>query len=323
MLCLCVAIKRERMLKKIFLFAAILNICSFHCFGTVTDENITQMAESYYSAVKSACSGISDSVSKISGVAKSNTVVNSIGTVASGGALAMGIAKERVDSDIEKLMEDLCEIGGCDAEKITNMTDEEIPHLAETLAKIKKLNDDIEREQKQSKKLGNWRTGLMAGNVVTNVVSAVLAGVNKDKSELIQQIQACNQAVKGSADIKRKLQQAGINPIDNPIVGKLNTISSWCGNLDVSNVEKIEKQMGAVMGVSIAGAAVGAAGVATSAAANSDNENDNKKSLNTAANVLSGVGVATGVVGVGLNISMINTAKSIIKQSEGCEEVLK
>lgn len=165
----------------------------------------------------------------------------------------------------------------------------------------------------------------MAGNVATNVASAIIAGVNRDKSDLVQQIQACNEAVKNSAIIKQELQRAGINPLEHPIMQKMDSVNTWCGKLNAADVEQIENKMTAVMGTSIAGAVVGGAGVAVSASANSDKirDGDKEKALNTTANVLSGANVATGLVGVGLNVSMISTARNMIKQSELCEEVLK
>ena len=94
--------------------------------------------------------------------------------------------------------------------------------------------------------------------------------------------------------------------------------------------------MTGVMGTSIAGAVIGVAGTATSAAANSDkymdaenrlllNEQDRKKkdNLNATANVLAGANVATGLVGTGLNVSLVTLAQKLIKQAERCESVFK
>ncbi len=312
------------MLRKMFLSVAIGGLCFSQCFGADSDGDIIRRAESYYSAIQSVCSNVSDSISSVSGVAKANTAVNAIGTAASGGAFAVGIAKSKVDEKVDDLWKELCSLGACDASSIPNMSDEQVLKAASNLSKIRELSTELKSELKKKKSLGNWRTGLMAGNVATNVASAIIAGVNRGKSELVQQIQACNEAVKAGNDMSKELQRAGISPMDNPIVKKLSAVSTWCGNLDINNVEKIEKQMGATMGTSIAGAAIGTAGVAVSAVANSEKVDPNKeKALNTTANVISGVNVAAGVVGMVLNISMINTAKNMIKQSERCEEVLK
>ncbi len=289
-------------------------------YGAESGLDIIQRAEAHYAAVKSACSGISDAVSKVSGIAKANTAVNAVGVATSGGALIAGVTKTTVDADIERLMNELCELGACKAETIKNMDDNQILNVADKLARINELSEQVKEKQEKSKSLGNWRTGLIAGSVATNVASAIISGINRDKSELVQQIEACNLAVSSIKNINMDFQKAGLNPNDNPVIKKLNTIATWCGNLDEKSVEKIEKQMTAVMGTSIAGAAVGTAGVAVSASAKGDKAQD--KTLNNTANVLSGVSVATGAVGIGLNVSMIKTAKDIIKQSERCEEVL-
>lgn len=312
------------MLRKLCCAMAIGGLCFSQCFGADYDSDVIRRAESYYSAIQSVCSNVSDAISSVSGVAKANAVVNAAGTATSAGALAVGLAKNSVDKKVDDLWKELCSLGACDVSSISNMSEENVLKVASNLSKIRELSAEIEAEKKKKKSLGNWRTGLMAGNVATNIASAIIAGVNRDKSELVQQIQACNEAVKAGANMGKELQRAGIGPIDNPIVNKLSAVSTWCGNLDVNNIEKIEKQMGVTMGTSIAGAAIGTAGVVVSAKANSDNVDPKKeKTLNTTANVISGVNIATGVVGIGLNISMINTAKNMIKQSERCEEVLK
>lgn len=312
------------MKRKMFLNTAIVGMCLSPCFGADSNTELIQRAESYYNVIQSVCSNISDSISSVSGVAKANTAVNAIGTATGGGALAVGIVKKDVDEKVDDLWKQLCALGACDANTIPNMSDIQVQQVAANITKIKELKEQLQPELEKKNNLGNWRTGLMAGNVATNVASAIIAGLNRDKSELVQQIQACNEAVRAGANLSRELQNAGISPLETPMISKLNNVTEWCGNLDINNIEKIEKQMTATMGASIAGAAVGTAGVAVSASANSDNVDPNKeKALNTTANVISGVNVATGVVGMGLNISMINTAKNMIKQSERCEEVLK
>jgi hypothetical protein len=55
------------------------------------------------------------------------------------------------------------------------------------------------------------------------------------------------------------------------------------------------------------------------------NEQDRKKkdNLNATANVLAGANVATGLVGTGLNVSLVTLAQKLIKQAERCESVFK
>lgn len=314
-------------MKKIYLTALLLAVSFFECFASENEANLIQRAELYYNTTKTVCSNISDSISQISGVAKANTAISAVGTATGAGALTVGLVKTEVDSRIQDLTEQLCDLGACDSNSIQNMSDEQVLQAATTISEISKISEEIKTKEKQSKTLGDWRTGLIAGNVATNIATAIIAGVNKDKSDLIQQIQACNESVKQTNNIYQELKKAGVNPIVNPIVNKLDSIVTRCVNLSIEDIEEIEKKMTAVMGTSIAGAAIGTAGVTVSASANSAtirNGDENKeKTLNTTANVLSGVGAATSVVGLGLSASMINTAKDMIKQSERCEEVLK
>ena len=286
-------------------------------------------ASQLYSVAQMACSGIADEIGRISGVSTTNAVVGGVGAAAAGGALAVGIAKQNVDAEIERLIEKMCAMGGCDESSIEQMSD--VDFLANVIGPMAEIAQLIEQKKNQSKKLGNWRTGLMVGTIATNVASAIISGVSRDQSELIQQIQACNAAVAALAPYKKRLIAAGVNPIQEPIVNKIDGVATWCQPIDVSDVDKIEKHMTAVMGVSIGGAAIGVAGTATSAAANSDSvRNDDsdtgkqkEKNLNTAANVLAGVNVATGVTEVGLNISLISLSKKLIKQAELCQGALK
>jgi hypothetical protein len=147
------------------------------------------------------------------------------------------------------------------------MTDERFfSNVMQPMAEIVELQKQLDR----SKKLGNWRTGLMAGTVGTNIASAIVSGVNRDQSELVQHIQACNQAIVSAGEMSERLKRAGVSPIDVPVADALGDVGALCGNINTADIEKIEKRMTGVMGTSIAGAVIGVAGTATSAAANSD-----------------------------------------------------
>ena len=179
-------------------------------------------------------------------------------------------------------------------------------------------------------------TGLMAGTVGTNLASAIMSGLNMDQSELVQHITACNDMIKTVSSIELDLKAAGVSPIENPVVKKLSNAKTWCSQIDIKDIEKIEKRMKGVFGTAIAGTAIGAVGVGTSAAANSDkymglknkvtlSEEDKKTehALNTTANVMAGANIATGAVETGLNISLVTLTKKLIEQAQRCEEVLQ
>ena len=313
------------------LFALLCCFIPIISYGAVDD--LIAEAQDTFNVAKMVCSGISDEISKVSNVSKINTAVTGVGTVAAGGALVAGVKKSQEEQEIDRLVEQICNAGGCTPEGVESMSDEDFfNNVIQPMAEIAELQERLER----SKKLGNWRTGLLAGTIGTNVASAIISGVNKNQSELIQHIQACNEAVKSVNNMSNKLKLEGVNPLENPIIKNLSNIGTWCNNINIADIEKIEKRMTGVMGTSIAGAVIGVAGTATSAAANSDKYMDEKKrmnlteqeknkknNLNTAANVMAGTNVVTGAVETGLNISLITLTKKLIRQAEQCEEVFE
>ena len=301
---------------------------------SMADElDVVKNAEQIYEAARITCSGISDEIGKIANISKANTVVTAVGTVASGGALVAGIKKSQEEKRIEELIQTICNNKGCSPEGVKAMSPEQFFTLV-----MQPMSEVVELQQriKKSKNLGNWRTGLMAGTIGTNLASAIMSGLNINQSELVQHISACNEIVKSVPDMESELRKAGINPNEHAVVKKLGNIHTWCNQIDVKDIEKIEKRMKGVMGTSIAGTAIGIVGVGTSAAANSDKYMDTKKkfelseedkkkekALNTTANVMAGANVATGAVETGLNISLISLTKKLMEQASRCEEVLK
>ena len=318
------------MYKKLFAFSL---CCCISLASYGADDDLIVVAQDTFDAARLVCSGISDEISKVSNVSKVNTAVTAVGTVAATGALYAGIKKSQEEKEIDELVEKMCANGGCTAEGVRKMSDAEFFYkVIEPMAEIAELQKRIEK----SKSLGNWRTGLMAGTIGTNVVSAILSGINKNQSDLIQHIQACNEAMVSVNSMADKLRRQGVSPLEYPVVKRLDSIKTWCNNMNVSDVEKIEKRMTGVMGTSIAGAVIGVAGTATSAAANSDKYMDEQKrvrlteqekkkkdNLNTAANIMAGANIVTGAVETGLNISLINLTKKLIKQAEQCEKVFE
>jgi hypothetical protein len=295
-------------------------------------DSIVHEAEQLVQALRVTCSGISDEIAKVGNVSKVNTAVSVAGTAASGGALAAGIMKTREDEEIEQLIAEMCDNGGCTPEGVEAMSDEDFfENVLMPMGRIAELQEKID----QSKKLGNWRTGLMAGTVGTNLASAIIAGLNKDQSDLIQHVTACNEMLNSVSGMETALKVAGVDPFRNPVMKQLRDIRDWCMPIDVSSVEKIEDRMKVVMGTSVAGVAIGAVGVGTSIAANSDKyteaeskigltetEKKKEKALNTTASVMAGVNVVTGAVETGFNISLITLTKKLIEQAERCEKVL-
>ena len=301
---------------------------------SMADESgIIKSAEQIYEAARITCAGISDEIGKVANISKANTAVTGVGTVAAGGALVAGIAKSNEEKEIEKLIAQMCANGGCTKEGVEAMSDEQfLLQVLQPMAQIAELQQRVEK----SKRLGNWRTGLMAGTIGTNLASAIMSGINTDQSDLIQHISACNEIVKSIPDMEMELRKVGVGPMHSPVVKQLSNVRTWCNSIDIKDIEKIEKRMKGVMGTSIAGTAIGVIGVGTSAAANSDkymdtakkvrlSEEDKKKeqALNTTANVMAGANTVAGAVETGLNISLITLTKKLMDQASRCEEVLK
>lgn len=316
----------------IILFAVFFCLVNFSVFADDAADAVLA-AQQVAEATKIVCSGISDEIGRVANISKANTAVTAIGTGVAGGALAVGIKKSQIDEQISALVTQICDSGGCTPDGVAAMSDEQfLENVIRPMAQIAQLQEQLNK----SKQLGNWRTGLMAGTIGTNLAAAIMSGVNVNQSDLIQQISACNEMIKTVADVERGLKVYGISAIDNPIVRKLDNITTWCGQINLDDVEKIEKRMKGVMGTAVAGTAIGAIGVGTSAAANSDKYTDasNKLSLNdaerkqeyalnTTANVMAGANVATGVVETGLNISLITLTKKLMAQAARCEDMLK
>ena len=318
-------------------FFAFFLALSMPVMAVADDAGDAALAELYetYETVRQFCDGISDRISSVSGVSKVNTAVTATGTVTAGGALVAGIMKSQTDKKIEELQKKICERGGCDPDKVAAMSDEEFLHsVAQPFIRQMELDRELQRLQAEkdaatakSKKLGNWRTGLLVGTTATNVASAIIAGLNRNQSDLIQQITACNAAVDKLRVARTAAINSGVDPIENPMINEFNTTIESCGALNVADIDKIEKRMTVVMGTS---AVSGAVGAGTSIAATTDsvrNEDTDagkqkEKNLNTAANVSAGLATATGAVGTGFNISLITLTKKILKSAEQCEATL-
>lgn len=337
------------------LLPLIVTLLGTNAFATdvVTDSNaeLLNQAEEVYNATRIVCSGISDQIAKVANISTANTAITGAGTIAATGALVAGVKKSNIDAEIESRLDEFCKNNDCtqkpdgDAQDFYTKIIEGLAEISTESGLDKTDSKSIESMLEQSQKLGNWRTGLMAGTIGTNLATAILSGRNMNQSDLIQQITACNDMIKTVSEVQHTLKTAGINPIENPIMRKLDNAKTWCDQMNVADVEKIENRMKASLGTSIAGGVIGVAGTATSAAANSDkysdintraslhannNNNNNNtaesqkaKNLNTAANIMSGASIATGVAGTAVNISLISLAKKMIKSAQRCEEILQ
>lgn len=273
------------------------------------------------------CVGISDNVKKLQIMAGVNTAVSGIGTVAAGGALYAGIQKTKMDKlaeDIEKAME-----------RVNEMGDAEFFHLlgkiAEWNAELNSTKNDNELLQKalddtnaKSERLGNWRTGLLAGNTAANIGGIIISHKNKnDGAEISDLISGCVDAVKRLRDVS---MQALIDGADAGTLVQAQEITEKCGRYSTKDADGIPKWQDVAKWSSIAGIATGSVGVATSIAANIKSENtenkDLKKGLNATSNILAGASMVAGGVSVGFNIATLARINRILTTAEECEKQL-
>lgn len=285
-------------------------------------------------ATYSACVGIDDELADLKKMAGINTAVTGVGTGLGIGATTVGIIKYATDKEAEsyeKLLEELREIQKDFPE--TNITDEEISAFEqefnlsydEAVKTVDTYQSELDKLNNKSKNLGNWRTGLLAGNTATNVAGAIISGNNQVKGDLQTQIDACKEAVNNLRD---SIMQARINGED---VTEANNIVNACDEYNYVDISPINNRGKGAMISSIVGATTGAVGTVTSAVANTDktrNDNTNsgkqkEKDLNTASNVLAGASTVASATATVLNATQISAIKKVAKVAEKCTGVLK
>ena len=309
---------------RLFLFFLMMGI-PLSSFGEVLPLNDALRA------TYTACVGIDDELSDLKTMAGINTAITSVGTVAGAGATATGFMKANNDKKLQEIIDKIRKKeeavmsaqGGAkytvqtdwDAfiDRLTNLNESDKKELEEWKADQNTLKD-------KSKKLGNWRTGLLATGAATNIAGAVIAGTNKVDADLKTQISDC---VKSVSSLRDSVVQARINGED---VSEAETIISACGEYEYVDVSKINKRAKGAMISSSIGAATGVTGTAVSAVANTDKNAENaakEKKLNTAANVMSVGSTATSAVATIMNATQIAAIKKVANVSEKCTGVLK
>lgn len=282
---------------------------------------------------KAACSGISEKLTPLKTMAGINTAVTGVGTAANTGATVVGVVKASKDKRAEELEKLLAEV-----EEINEQSEMDPPSSEEAEAFLEEFKialkdakshtgdyqSELDKLNKQSKSLGNWRTGLMAGGTVTNVAGAVIAGTNKVDEDLSAMIDKCKKSVK---DLRDSMMQARISGQD---IGNAENIVSACGDYETADLSKIDTRAAGAMWSSIVGATTGAAGTVTSAVANTDKTRDDntdagkkkEKNLNTASNVLAGASTAASVTATVFNATQISAIKKVSNVADNCEKEL-
>jgi len=288
--------------------------------------------------VRNACMGIESKMDHLKLMAGINTGINAVGTVAGTGALAAGIVKAQKDKEVENILSqletkfknsrkptsneindfynDFIKLMGQNFESETDITLDESD---------KKLIEQKNKLEQESKTLGNVRTGLLAGNTATQVAGAVIASQNKASGSLKEQINNC---ITATDDLKDSMMQARL---ENKDTTQAKRIVDACSEYKYADLSKINNLATGATITSSIGAVAGGVGTITSAVANTDTtRNDNssegktkEKNLNTASNVLSGVSTATSAVSTVLNGVQIATIKKVVSTANNCEKELR
>lgn len=283
-------------------------------------------------ATYTACVGIDDELSDLKKMAGINTAITAVGTAAGAGATITGVVKASTDQEIEeleKIMEEIDEM----SKNMEPMTEKEIMTFMEEfnrgydteLASTDAIETELEQLNAKSKKLGNWRTGLMAGSTATNVAGAIIAGTNKVDEDLNTQIKNCLGAV---GDLRGAMMQARMNGQD---ISEAQSIVDACGEYEFADLGTINKRAtGAAISAGV-GATTGLVGTITSASTNSDNvRGDNtdagkkkEKNLNVASNILAGTTTAASATATVFNATQIKAIKQVAEIAQKCTGVLK
>ncbi|MDR1338436.1 MAG: hypothetical protein LBJ73_05450 [Rickettsiales bacterium] len=292
------------------------------------------------SNVRENCIGIASELNHMKTMAGINTVVTSVGTLAGGGATVVGFVKQSRDKELEELEKEIAELKRLQQESQeqptqVDISDEQISELARrgrlmangptNKNEISDKQSEYDTKTQQSKNLGNWRTGLMAGSTATNVAGAVIASGNKVKGDLKSQIDACRKSVE---DLRASFMQARMYGKDITIA---QNIINNCKGWDTFDASKINNKASSAMWSSVVGATTGAVGTITSAIANTDKtRNDNtdsgkskERNLNTASNILAiGTTVASGTATV-FNATQISAIKKASEIADNCEGAIR
>lgn len=318
----------------------VLFLLTMTCFAaTAEDSGIESALRDTYTN----CIGIDDALHDMKVKAGINTAVTGVGTGLGIGATATGIAKAHVDATIEQKFNELQNLSYTAVGQENEATQEEFLAIARDLISTTEftvansnssekknsntkemdlLANDINQLNTKSKKLGNWRTGLLAGNTATNIAGAAIAGTNKVKEPLEKQIENCKTSVKA---LRKAISQAKFNGED---VSEATQIESACSGFEYIDISKINNRATGSMASSIVGAGTGTVGTIVSAVANSDNvRNDTdkakEKNLNAAANVLSAGSTVASATATIFNATQIKAIKEVAEVASKCTEVLK
>ncbi|MFQ6727106.1 MAG: hypothetical protein ACLRFF_02000, partial [Alphaproteobacteria bacterium] len=231
-------------MKKVLSVIFCMNI--FSAFGAEVLDLNSALQKTYI-----ACVGIDDELADLKKMAGINTAITGVGTGLGAGATVVGIVKANKDkriADLESRLPNVRESYG--------QTSYDINAAKNNLQKAAAANagtteTEIERLTKQSKSLGNWRTGLMAGATAANIAGAAIAGASLKKGDIQGRIDDCLATV---SDLRTSIAMAKTEGID---VREAQTIANACSGYIGQDVSKIQKQAKGSLVSSVIGATTG------------------------------------------------------------------
>ncbi len=313
-------------MRKIFIFG-VATLCAFNAFA----DDVSGLTAAIQNA-KNSCSGISDSMSDLKRRAGINTAVTGVGTLSAGVALGAGIVKSNVDKTIETWEVALDDMIKKQQEQQVefiriNLNDVE-KSLDEKVKSTDALKSDIAMATDASKKLGNIRTGTLAGTAVLDTAGTIIAANNKVDDDLQTKIDNCMKYIKNlkSEEIRARTE----NTATEVELATANKIITNCRDWEFVDLSPINKRATGAAVSGGAGAALAVIGAITSASANSnsvrsDNSDAGKqkeKNLNTASNVLAGGATAASGVATVFNATQISAIKKAAEMADKCEGAL-
>lgn len=288
------------------------------------------------------CAGIEDDLQEMKTLAGINTAVSGVGTGLGVGAVATGIAKKNTDVEAEKIeikLEKLRKIEsqnpGITANQNYKKFIDSMPSNMDAnavLTKYSSVGAEIEKEEKELKrltekstKLGNWRTGLLAGTTATGVAGTVIAAKNRVDEDLVSQINNCITSIDMLREAFTANKVMGNNTFD------AQEIITACGDYKFIDLSKINKRANGALVSSALATTTGFTGTIVSAVANSKNIRDDntasgkqkEKDLNTSSNVLAVGATAASASATVFNGLQIAEIKKVISVAEKCSGVLK
>ena len=284
--------------------------------------------------VRINCNNINEELNNMKKLAGINTAITAVGTVTGGGATAVGITKTFTDKEAAEIEQELKKLQQlAHTQDIMNLKPIHISwadiDTTDTFAEQNQKNDITEKEKQlaqlkdKSKKLGNWRTGLMATSTVTNIAGTAIAGINHVQGDLKSQIDACLDSIKHLSSVRIQAQLNGdTNDTD---LTRADNIIHACEEWNTVDIHSINKKAsGATISGGI-GAGLGLAGTITSAIANTNNNNNKttNKNLNTASNVLAGGTTIASATATVFNATQISAIKRAASVAAKCSEALK